>query len=92
MANLRERIRRKRERLFHKQRGLCYYCNEPMLLAKGRADARHTDRQVTLEHIIPKSKGGTFRDGNLAAACFACNRDREDKDARLFMLERMGLI
>lgn len=33
-------------------------------------------RQATIEHMIPKSKGGTDVIENLRASCFQCNQDR----------------
>lgn len=89
--NVRKRFE-KRKRLFAKQRGLCYYCAKPMLLARGPADARLSPNHITFDHIVPKSQGGNLNDNNLVAACFSCNQARKDKDARLFMLERMGLL
>lgn len=86
----RDRLRRKRELLFREQRGLCFYCLKPMLLARGRDDGRVLPRQVTLDHIIPKSRGGGIV-GNVVGACFTCNGERGDRDARLFMLEKQGL-
>ena len=37
-------------------------------------------RQGTVEHIIPRSKGGTSNISNLRIACAACNSHRGDKD------------
>ena len=56
--------------LFHKQRGLCCYCKCNMTL---RRDEQHS---VTVEHIIPKSLGGTLEKGNVRAACRKCNTNR----------------
>lgn len=82
----------KRQRLFEKQRGACYYCGKPMLLAKGPADARLRPSFATIDHVIPKAKGGTMCYDNCVLACQACNCERGDKDAREFMLEKAGMI
>ena len=53
--------------VFHQNRHRCFYCGQ-------------RGKQLTLDHIIPKSRGGTGRVANLTAACKKCN-DR--KDSRL---------
>ena len=82
-------MRAARERLFKEQKGLCYYCETPMLLQHGS----QTKRSATIDHIIPKSQGGSIGPTlNGVAACLACNRERGDKDARLFLLGKRGLL
>jgi len=46
----------------------------------------HTDEswqlvQFTIDHIVPISEGGTSELGNLALACFHCNRKKSDKQS-----------
>lgn len=36
--------------------------------------------QPTIDHIIPRSKGGTDDATNLRWVCFKCNMDRGDSD------------
>lgn len=48
----------------------CRYCG-------GAAD--HVD------HIVPRSKGGTNHPGNLCAACEACNLAKSDRDLAEFL-------
>lgn len=40
----------------------CYYCRKSM-----------TREQVTMDHIVPISRGGRSTRGNLVPACKACN-------------------
>lgn len=54
-------------RLFHKQSGLCHYCKVQMTLKRG------TSTMVTVDHMHPKSEGGTRHNHNIVGACFACN-------------------
>jgi 5-methylcytosine-specific restriction endonuclease McrA len=56
--------------LFNKQRGLCCYCRCNMTLKR---DLPHS---ATVEHVIPKSIGGTLEKGNVRAACWKCNTER----------------
>ncbi len=44
------------------QKGVCYYCNRKV----GR------DR-LTMDHVVPLSRGGKSRKGNIVAACKECN-------------------
>jgi 5-methylcytosine-specific restriction endonuclease McrA len=39
------------------------------------------EERATLEHLLPKSQGGTWALSNLALACAPCNERRRDPDA-----------
>lgn len=52
-----------RESALKKQGGKCIYCLDPL-----------TVKQVTREHIKPRSAGGLDSKDNIAAACAPCNR------------------
>lgn len=78
-----------RARLWQEQRGVCYYCSRPALLAKGPAAGAAPDNLATIDHIIPRSKGGAHA-GNMVMACHRCNNERGDADARLFLLQKQG--
>ena len=83
---------RVRERLFHEQKGCCYYCGKPMLIGKGGPGYWLPHNFCTVDHIIPIAKGGARGATlNAVAACHRCNNQRGTKDARLFMLEKQGL-
>lgn len=60
-----------KDAVWHRDRGLCFYCGR--FLTKG-----HPER--TLDHVIPKSKGGANRMWNLVISCKACNSEKEDQD------------
>jgi 5-methylcytosine-specific restriction endonuclease McrA len=53
---------------FLKQGGTCYYCDTPL---KGM--------RQNVEHIVPKSKGGTNHKSNLVLACSYCNKEKNTK-------------
>lgn len=59
-----------REKIYIRDEGKCRYCRKKIeweaLTDKGTKD-------VTLDHIIPKSLGGDGSEDNLAIACFRCN-------------------
>ena len=52
----------------------CYYCG----IQTNSRDPRHPT-YATLEHIIPKAKGGMTIDDNLVIACLGCNRKKGNK-------------
>jgi 5-methylcytosine-specific restriction endonuclease McrA len=46
----------------------CFYCDSKIL-----------PRKITFEHIVPKCKGGNWRDENTIPACRSCNTNRSKK-------------
>jgi 5-methylcytosine-specific restriction endonuclease McrA len=68
----------KRTRILVRDRHRCQYCG-----VKG------TGFDLTIDHIIPRSRGGRTVAENLCAACFACNQrkgDRTPEEARMPLL------
>lgn len=57
------------------QRNRCAYCRCTMHLSKGKRKAT----RATLEHVVPKSRGGTKSLLNTVAVCYRCNNTRGDK-------------
>lgn len=48
-------------------------------------------QEITIDHVLPKSRGGEDTWSNLVAACFDCNnkkRDRTPKEAGLVLLNK----
>lgn len=62
--------------LWERQSGLCALCSEPML--NNRFQAPHariwTKRRATIDHIVPRSKGGGDEASNLQLAHAHCNK------------------
>jgi 5-methylcytosine-specific restriction enzyme A len=48
------------------QTGVCYYCNKEV----GRTN-------LTMDHIVPLSRGGESRKGNIVPACKECNNKKK---------------
>ena len=46
--------------------GVCYYCGRQV----GRAN-------LTMDHIVPLSRGGKSKKGNLVPACKSCNNKKK---------------
>ena len=52
--------------VFHQDEHRCFYCGE-------------RGSKLTLDHIIPTSRGGTDRVSNLTAACMKCNQQKDNQ-------------
>ncbi len=66
-----------------KWRRRCAYCDTP-----GFGPAA---RRLNIDHITPRSKGGTDRISNLTLACVRCNRRKGARDVREFVSDRARL-
>jgi hypothetical protein len=49
--------------------GRCFYCGTAL-----------TWGTKTVDHVIPKSKGGPHRAWNIVISCLACNQEKGDSD------------
>jgi 5-methylcytosine-specific restriction endonuclease McrA len=67
--------KRRARRLHRAQRGRCAYCHRPMDPAPGSSDR---PRGITVDHVVPLSRGGTDADENVVGACWACNQRKGD--------------
>jgi 5-methylcytosine-specific restriction endonuclease McrA len=54
-----------RSRLFKRDSNQCVYCG--------------SKKNLTIDHVIPKSRGGDNSWGNLVTCCSPCNRAKGDK-------------
>jgi 5-methylcytosine-specific restriction endonuclease McrA len=61
-----------REYLLEKHKRTCAYCDK-------------TDVPLQIEHIVPKSRGGTDRVSNLTLACVPCNRRKGNRPVEVFL-------
>ena len=60
-----------REAAAKRQEGRCFHCNLTM-------------KDVTAEHLLPKSKGGKVSEANIVAVCRCCNEKRRNFDLTFF--------
>ena len=68
-----------REYLLTKFNRTCQYCQA-------------TDKPLEIEHIYPKSKGGSDRVSNLTLACHECNQSKGNQDLKDFLKGKPDLI
>lgn len=76
-----KRPRRKRKltrfEIFNRDKYTCQYCGQKT-------------KQLTLDHVIPRYRGGEHTWGNVVSACVACNRrkaGRTPKEANMKLLK-----
>lgn len=65
----------KLKKLIKRQRNKCAICNQQM-----KAAHKLEPTSATLDHRIPRSKGGTGSLPNLRATCRQCNMKKGDSD------------
>lgn len=68
-----------RERLLHEAAGCCIYCGRPV-----------TAETMEVDHILPRSKGGSNDYSNKVCACPGCNAKKADMDLRAFLASFSG--
>jgi 5-methylcytosine-specific restriction endonuclease McrA len=75
-----DKIRRRKRivDLFNQQSGACYYCGKAMTLDLGYQNT------ATLDHLVPRSKGGPTKDWNLVAACHWDNQQKGSMSAERY--------
>jgi 5-methylcytosine-specific restriction endonuclease McrA len=61
------RVKLSRRNIFERDRWTCQYC--------GRTPARS---ELSVDHVIPRSRGGTTRWNNVLLACTDCNARKRD--------------
>jgi 5-methylcytosine-specific restriction endonuclease McrA len=73
--------RAKRLAIYHRDHFDCVHCRLVFPPATGRGD-------LTLDHIVPRSMGGTNEASNLVTSCWECNSSRQDTELRGEALRR----
>lgn len=67
------------------EKRLAIYLRDGMACVYCLADLHDADpRDITLDHVKPKSDGGTNHESNLITACRSCNCSRQDKPLARF--------
>lgn len=69
----------------------CFYCLTNMQESyerwrAGNAKRMHV-RGLTVDHVIPRSKGGPFSKENLITSCYACNNARGNRPFEEYLAE-----
>ena len=60
----------------------CWYCGDVL-----------TRRSASIDHMTPKSRGGSDEAANKCTSCKACNNEKDDKDVesyRYFLQDKLA--
>lgn len=76
--------RRRRRALFLRDGATCAYCGQSF---GGRPFSR-----ASIDHVVPRSRGGSNALSNLVLACKACNCAKADADVRPGDLAALGSV
>lgn len=80
------------QRIYDRHRGTCALCGGRTFLNVTQGHPQ----KATVDHIIPRSRGGTSRMENLQLACERCNREKADRvgpdTVRKLVAERDALL
>ena len=80
----REAAGAKRLRIYMRDKSRCQYCGE-----------KKSPGELTLDHILPRSRGGDNSPVNIVAACVACNNrkgNRTPNEARMPLLTSQSAL
>ena len=83
----RRALRKKTVSLFKKQGGKCHFCG---FMCRDVHDSKKKIdlvRQMTVDHLVPKSQGGSDQYDNLVGSCTVCNSLKSDMDLEEFVKE-----
>jgi hypothetical protein len=69
-----------RRELYHRDGGLCLYCG-----------TRLAYREMQVEHVLPRSKGGEHEWTNVVSACESCNRHKDDRSPEAAGMKLLAL-
>ena len=64
------RLQRRRARIFARTAHRCFYCGDDLTIVPPSAR--------TVDHLIPRVRGGTDEHRNLVASCALCNQAKAD--------------
>lgn len=92
----RDKIKVKNREVWEKTNGRCWFCGERLLKPD---PARHTPEQkrrwYTVDHAIPRSRGGSSDASNLLPSCSACNGHKCDmtvEEYRIYLTMRRNAV
>ena len=83
ISGFRVGLRYNRHNVYLRDRGKCSYCG-----------LKIPENKATIDHIVPKSKGGTTNFLNVTTACISCNLKKDSKtlkEASMILLNKPSI-
>lgn len=74
------KVRLSRKNVFIRDGHRCQYCGKEL-----------PSNELTIDHVLPRSKGGHFKWENVVSSCLGCNAQKSDRtpeEARMPLLRR----
>lgn len=92
MSRKRSHKANKRDMVRKRDGDLCFYCARELLFLPRYSARQHEalPNIATIDHIIPRSEGGTAHIDNVVLACAPCNKRRGARPAGQFLAEMMA--
>lgn len=63
-----KRVKYSKENVYNRDKGICQFCGKSL-----------PKNNFTVDHIVPRSKGGTTSWENIVVSCFDCNQLKKDR-------------
>lgn len=70
--------KRRKIKIWQRDKFKCFYCDED-LKWEYENNYPSPNTRITVEHLMPKSRGGTNRNENLVTCCRSCNQKQAVK-------------
>jgi 5-methylcytosine-specific restriction endonuclease McrA len=81
--------REKRLRIYERDGFRCVWCLRRVATLQDVAKEKHL-ALATLDHLVPRERGGSNEAPNLVTACATCNQDRGTRSAVAYAFDRYG--
>ena len=72
------------------EKRLAIYLRDGMCCAYCGATVESSKKPLSLDHLVPASKGGGNHEGNLITCCLKCNSRRGDMDLDKWLNQELG--
>ena len=84
-----------RRRIYERDEHKCVWCSIPIASIANPAHLPAGTRQATVDHIVPRARGGSNRPSNLITCCAGCNAKRGHRSVPVFataLCTKLGVL
>lgn len=72
-------MKRKAKAALAATHGRCWYCGKFLEMPRSASSGQICSNWFVLDHVVPRSKGGSDDPSNLVASCWLCNSGKGNK-------------